>query len=309
MSNSKNYDKKLFRLVDMLRRFHDGERIGIKALSEEYSVSAKTISRDLKQLEGIIPIEKIGQKWQMQVGFALDKNRSYEEILALDILDGIAKGLGKNFGTVSHTLLSKLQNEHDNPIYSKIEIEDIYDKVETINALQRAIKQHRVATFIYKGKERFVEPYKITTFEGFWYLYGQEQKDQKLKTYYLKDIDTLTLREDTFKPEQRALDILRHAINVWFEPNTQPFEVKLIANTSVAKYFDRRPLSASQIVTRRFEDGSVELTLYATSSQEIIYEIKKWLPELIVVEPDWLVHKMISITQTFLSKQAREGTE
>ena len=303
MAHVKDYDSKLFRLVDMLKKFHENETPTTKELSLEYNVSTKTITRDLAQLERILPIEKHGHKWGVARGHTLDKTRSYEEELVLDILGGISSGLGKKFGSISHTLFSKLQNEHQNPIYSKIEIEDIHDKLDMINDLQHAITQQHIVRFLHNRKERLIKPYKITTFEGYWYLYGEEVVEGKLKTFYLKEMTDFQLTQDTFTPQTHAMDILKNAINIWFQPNSKPFEVHLLVKSSVAKYFYRRPLSATQRIVKTYENGDIELVVTATSEAEIIYELKKWLPQMMVLEPRWLIPKMLDISQTFIAHQ------
>lgn len=295
-----DYDKILTRLTIVLQRLYEGESLSVSELAEEFNVSAKTIQRDFNERLVRFPVHKEGRKWRMSEGYSLEKNRTLEEELILDVLAEIAQGVGGSFGSKTKTLFSKLQNEDINPVFSKIAIEDLSGKAHLFKTLQEAIAKNVQAKFNYNKKTRVVNPYKIVSFEGFWYLYGEEVKDSKLKTYYLKDIVSLQTLDKTFSPKEEPIDKLKYAINTWFEPNSVLFEVRLLAQEPIAKYFTRRPLSLDQQLSQN-RDGSVELTLKATSHNEILHEIKKWMPHLIVLEPQSLREASLAIAREFLN--------
>ena len=301
-----DYDKILFRLTNIWQRLREGEILCVKDLAVEYNVSTKTIQRDFNErLIHKLPIEKIGHKWKVIDGYDLDKNLSFEEDLVCDVLKELANSMGNSFGSKANTIFSKLQNKHENPIFSKIEIEDISDKTQTIKQLQEAILNHKQIEFEFKNKHRVVQPYKITTFEGFWYLYANEIETNLLKTFYIKDITQLQITQISFIPDPKAIRKLSNAINVWFEPNSKEFEVRLLAKSPIAKYFIRRPLNQSQIITKELSNGSIELLLIVTSQNEILYEIKKWQPYLIIIQPRSLIEQIIHTSENFLLEQKK----
>lgn len=156
--------------------------------------------------------------------------------------------------------------------------------------------------FYYQNKS-IIEPYKITTFEGYWYLYGNDLLEDKLKTFYIKDIRNLILTNKIFNENINALKKLDSAINVWFEPNAKIFEVRLLVKKDIAKYFIRRPLCKSQLITKENEDKSIEILLTATSKKELIYELKKWQPSLLVLEPKDLAKEMLKISREYYDGQ------
>ncbi len=300
-----DYDKILFRLTNIWQRLRESEILSVKELAEEFNVSTKTIQRDFNErLIHLLPIEKSGHNWKVTDGHSIDKNLSLEEDIVLDVLKEIAKSMGTDFGYKASSMFSKLQNSHDNPIYSKIEIEDILDKTYIIEQLQKAISNSTQVKFHYKDKTRLVEPYKITAFEGYWYLYANDIKVNKLKTYYIKDINKLIITDNSFKKSDLAQKKLEAALNVWFEPNAEFFDVRLLAKPDIAKYFKRRPLSKSQIITKEFQDGSLEIFLQATSENEVIYELKKWQPSLLVIEPKSITKKILKMSQEFFTMQS-----
>ena len=70
--------------------------------------------------------------------------------------------------------------------------------------------------------------------------------EDKFKTFYLKNIHSFRIDGGAFKQNGDALDRLEKALNVWFEPNSPLFEVRLLIRSNIVKYFERRPLSVTQ---------------------------------------------------------------
>lgn len=69
--------------------------------------------------------------------------------------------------------------------------------------------------------------------------------------------------------------------------NNEPFEVKLFANKSAAKYFKRRPLP-TQVIESLNQDGTMEFVVKITHKMEILPIIKYWIPHLQVISPNWI---------------------
>ncbi|UTJ05940.1 helix-turn-helix transcriptional regulator [Arcobacter roscoffensis] len=299
-----DYDKILFRLTSIWQRLREGEILSVKDLAKEYNVSTKTIQRDFNErLASKLPIEKSGHKWKVKEGHSIDKNLSFEEDLVLDILKELSLSMGNTFSSSTNKLFSKIQNRHETPIFSKIEIEDISNKTEIIKDIQESIKNKTQIQFQYKNKYRFIEPYKITTFDGYWYLYGNDILTNRLKTFYIKDIESLNSTDKTYKENPNAIEKLKLAINVWFEPNEDLFQIRLLVKKEISKYFVRRPLNSSQIITKKYNDESIEILLDITSENEILFELKKWQPHLLVIEPKSLAKKILIINREFLDNQ------
>jgi len=301
-----DYDKILTRLTIILQRLYEGESLSVSDLAEEFNVSSKTIQRDFNERLIRFPIEKEGRKWCMQKGYNITKERTAEETLVIEMLENIAQSIGAGFGSKAKHLFSKLQNHSNNPIYSKTIIEDISESLELFNKVEKAIADTLIVAFTYNNKLRNVKPYKIVSFEGYWYLYAQEISTDKLKTFYFKDITHLELTDEKYIPDLKAYTILERSINAWFEPNGEYFEVVLHASCDIAKYFERRPLATTQRITKIYDDGSMDIALLTSSDREIIHELKKWMPDLIIVSPKRLALKAKDIADKFLSKQIEQ---
>ena len=68
----------------------------------------------------------------MQDGFKLEKSTSIEEQVVLDIMEKLVDSVGNQFSSKGKNLLSKIKNHDYNPIYAKLNMEDIEDKLEII---------------------------------------------------------------------------------------------------------------------------------------------------------------------------------
>ena len=67
----------------------------------------------------------------------LEKSASVEDAVVLDIMQKLMEGAGRQFSTKANKLLSKIKNDSLNPIYAKLDIEDIGDKLHEVQVLGR----------------------------------------------------------------------------------------------------------------------------------------------------------------------------
>ena len=298
-----DYDKILTRLTIILQRLYDGEILTVTELAEEFNVDARTLRRDFAERLVRFPIEKVGRGWKMRDGFRLERERKPDEALVLDMLETVAQGIGGGFGTLASSLLGRLKNHRVSAVDSKTVIEDILDHQHLFTQIEQAIEEDRVVSFAYKGKIRIVKPCKIVSFEGYWYLYGEEALSEQLKTFHLKSIEALHFTDEVATCPEVAEVILNRAVNAWFEPQNEPFEAVLHAAPGIAKYFSRRPLAPTQRIVQTYKDGSVDLAVLVTSETELLHEVKKWVPDLLVRSPRPLALKAREMAQAFAEAQ------
>jgi predicted DNA-binding transcriptional regulator YafY len=266
MAYKHDYDKILTRLTVILSKLNDGEALSVKELAKEFNISDRTIQRDFNERLASFPIYQENKKWKMQDGFRVEKTKSLEDEIVLDIIEKITEGIGGKFSTKAHKLLSKIKNEDFNPIYTKLNIEDISDRFEDIQVIETAIRGKKELKCSYNDERHdiyttTIQPLKIVNFEGFWYLIAL-QKDI-LKKYYLKNVSNPKILESTFKSDEELEELLDNSLSVWFQRDIEPFEVKLYADKSATKYFKRRPLPTQQIDSLH-NDGTMEFSVSIT---------------------------------------------
>ena len=290
MAYKHDYDTILTRLTIILSRLNDGEALSVKALAEEFSVSERTIQRDFNQRLISFPIYQDNKKWKMQDGFRLEKSTSVEDAVVLDIMQKLMEGAGNKFSAKANKLLSKIKNDSYNPIYAKLDMEDIGDKLKEVQELELAItnKKQIKCRYDFEGcsKELDLKPLKIANYEGFWYLIALDSRNDILKKYYLKNIKQITTLDETFESTAKLDRLLDNSISVWFDQNVEPYRVVLNISKDVAKYLKRKPISKSQITESVYEDGSVDISVEITNDMEIIPFVKYWVPHIKVLEPD-----------------------
>jgi len=130
-----------------------------------------------------------------------------------------------------------------------------------------------------------VNPLKIACFDGFWYLLGLDEEYDKVKKYYLNYISDIEVKDKKFKISPTLQESLDNAVNVWFQPDIEPFKIKLRIESQIAKYIKRRPISKTQIIESIYDDGSFDISLKITCYHEVMRIILSWLPHMKVLEP------------------------
>jgi len=299
-----DYDKTLTRLNTIISRLNNGESLSVKELAKEFNVSIRTIQRDFNEkLVGLYPIYQDRCKWKMQDGFKIEKSTSVDDTIILDILEKFTDGLGSKFSIKTKSLLSKIKNDTFNPIYAKLNIEDISSHINNITLLEESIKSKRHIKCVYEfqsyEQKLEIKPLKIANFEGFWYLIALDARNDKLKKYHLKSINNIELLDTSFSTKKELTEVLDNAINVWFNIEQDAFEVVLFLDKHASKILKRKAISNSQRVISEYKDGSCDISLSITHEREIISIIQYWIPHIQVVSPKWIEEKVLQNIQNF----------
>jgi predicted DNA-binding transcriptional regulator YafY len=290
MAYKHNYDTILTRLTIILSRLNDGEALSVTELAKEFNVSDRTIQRDFNERLISFPVYQEKKKWKMQEGYRLEKSASVEDAVVLDIMQKLIEGAGRKFSTKANKLLSKIKNDSLNPIYAKLDIEDIGDKLHEVQVLEGAIKEKREIKCFYSfddyTKEVVLKPLKIANYEGFWYLIALDERNDILKKYYLKNVKNITVLNTIFESSKKLDQLLDNSISIWFSHSADPYKVILKISKEIAKYFQRKPISKTQKVESLYQDGSMDISVEITNDMEIIPLVKYWIPHIKVLEPE-----------------------
>jgi len=289
MAYKHDYDTILTRLTIILSRLNDGEALSVTALAKEFNVSDRTIQRDFNERLISFPVYQEKKKWKMQEGYRLEKSASVEDAVVLDIMQKLIEGAGRQFSTKANKLLSKIKNDSLNPIYAKLDIEDIGDKLHEVQLLERAIKEKSEIQCFYSfddyTKELTLKPLKIANYEGFWYLLALDGRNDVLKKYYLKNVKNITILNTLFESTEKLDDLLDNSISIWFDHTVEPYKVTLAISKEIAKYFQRKPISPTQKIESLYDDGSIDISVEITNDMEITRVVKYWLPHIKIIDP------------------------
>jgi predicted DNA-binding transcriptional regulator YafY len=272
----------------ILERLQNGETLSISELAREWDTTTKTVQRDFDKLMqgsyGIVRAED-GKRFTLIRKPITSKGAK----TAIHILDSLSSDIGGEFYTKAQSALHKLQKYIESPFYTRIDVESISDKLDLIEDLEYAISKQKILTFKYKKwyapdnikTYEDVKPYKIIIFDGFWYLLTK-YKDHYIK-FYIKEIRDLQVLDKTFVQEEKVLDRMNKALDIWFDPKAEPFDVILLLDSDAIVYFERKPIKGQYL--KKNSDGTAELTVSITHKREIFSVLKKWLPQIKVIEP------------------------
>jgi len=308
MAYKQDYDKTLTRLNTIVARLNEGEALSVKELALEFNVSDRTVQRDFNErLVSLYPIYQEKRRWKMQDGYKIQKAKSTEETIILDILDKMTDGLGVKFSHKAKKLLSKIKNDTFNPMYAKLNLEDISTSIEELSLLENAINSKTVIKVQYDfGEYKLsikLKPLKIANFEGFWYLIALDARNGKLKKYHLKSLSDVEILEDTFSISPDIEESLDNAINIWFDVETAAFEVILFLDKHATKIIKRMPLSKSQRIISEYKDGSCDISLMITHKREISSIVQYWIPHIKIVSPESIKQFIIKNCLKFIEEQ------
>jgi len=291
MSKAKDYESTLKRLNIIISRLYLGEALSVTELAKEFNVSTRTVQRYFNDylLPSGFALKKSGKRWILEnpVDLSLDQRSE----VAFDAIENLAKSAGildKVKPYLNRLKLSSINN----PFYAKLDMEKISEKLDEIAVIESGIKNKNVLKIEYKIENKryefSVQPLKIANFEGYWYLLGIDCKDDYFKKFHLNSVTKVELTEKIFEISKDFQNRIENAINVWFDPYSEPFEVTLFADSIAAKYLRRIPISKTQVIEGVDSDGSVQISIKVTDKMEIKNIIKYWIPHIRVLEPKWL---------------------
>lgn len=301
MQYKHNYDKALFRYTQIIAKLYGGAKLSNVELAKEFSVSTKTIQRDFAKLVLMFPIFQDKKLWQLEKNFEFKENLSIEDDITLKLLSQASKSFDDSFSKRADRLLSRIDDNINSPIYTKIELEDISNKLQEFSQIEKAINLNHKIEITYTvddySYETTINPYKIVNFEGFWYLIAKRKGN--LRRYYLQNVFDVEILEEKFRKSKKIEELISNAINIWFG-ETDSFEVELLIDKSISKYFMRKPISKSQRLKEFDKDKNMIITLDITNEKEIIPVVKYWLPNIKVLKPSGLNEKIKEDVQKFL---------
>jgi len=304
-----SYDKKVFRLFFILNQLDSRRRVSTSELAQEFSVSPRTVQRDIVLLNTtgfpIISLEK-GYHSFME-GFSLKKMMlTREEASLLSFLHDISKSLGERFEDSFTSILKKvISNEQDSAFYVKLpEGSKINKDFPYIKELEEAVKDNIKIVLHYKTPEKEgdyrVCPLKIVFFDGFWYLLAQiDGKDWIIK-FRLENIKKIELLDEFFTSPKNLNTFLDQSVNIWFTEKRDK-QVVLKVDKDVAMYFKRQVYFPLQKITKENRDGSLRIETKICHNEEILRIILRWIPYVHVIKPKDLKVEVEDIVKGYLN--------
>jgi len=297
-----NYDKKIFRLLSILNKLNNRGKVFVKSLAEEFSVSVRSVQRDLKLLlEAGFPLDRNAETgaYTFVEGFQVGKSRLTEKEWALLLsFEDMAKKNGPPFEGLMGSIVKK--NLHPDALcdwfYFKVdEPAAVPDMESLLSTLIEAIRSQEIITFtytVYSEYQARVKPFKIIQFGGFWYLLGEDTADQVTKKYALDRIKKPKGTGKYFTSVTEDLNkMLDESFNVWFGPKRGK-KVLVEVSKDAADYFKRRKWFSNQEIIEVKKNGNLIISYQASDYREILPFLKSWIPNVWVIKPKELKKKL-----------------
>jgi len=300
----KDYDPILYRLITIITKLSNNERYNTKEFAAMFNVSEKTIQNDIyKRLYKSFPISKdeLG-RFRFDDGFSLDKSMlDNKEMILLSLSLNCFKQ-SENFNATTQSILQKLLYPNFfNPYYMKKEQFEKIDMNSTIvKDIERAIKSQNICIIKTNDNKKEVEPYKIASFDGFWYLFVKDLNDEKIKTFMLSDIKSIKILNKKHKTNMKTIeDVLSHIHSAWFDDGNT-FEVTIEVLPPITQYFLKRNFLQSQEILKQLDNGTLIIKFEVTHDEDIDNLIKSWLPHVKVLSPIRFKNKIANELKEYL---------
>ena len=304
-NNSKNNDTVLRRLMLILQKLSENELPSRRDLEEEFNVGAKTIQRDLYQRLSYFPIErnKEGQ-YHFIEGFTLSKSSlKNDEMLFVYLALSQIKDINKNFEKTTHNIFSKLLTpKYSSPYHIKGEsFENIDMDSSLLNDIESAIEYKNTVSLGLKNRVFIIEPYKVVSFDGIWYLLGKDLEDKKIKTVFIHEIIKMTVKKEKFVLDKPVEDILENVHTAWFKDGNS-MEVLIKVSSKAAYHFKLKNILQSQKILKEENDGSLLIQFSVSTEEDIDNTIKAWIPDIELISPKFYREKFIKELQDYINK-------
>lgn len=291
------HEKLAERLASILVTLNNVGEVDIHELKEEFSVSIRTLQKDLNDRLAFLDWEQAGPRI-----YRINRNQ-----LGVFTKDDIARfarfaSVQDLFPKLDQAFFQRSLTESIN--VKGLNYEPITHRHQEFQLLQQAIEKHQVVQFTYQkqgeqsASNREIEPYVLLNKNGVWYLIGLENSKQK--TFCFTQIHFLRLTAKTFTPDEDFLKKIKESDSI--SHGNQLAEVVIKIDASVAHYFTRRALLPNQVIISELESGELLISCKNIHELEIIPLVQYWIPHLTIVSPNDLHEKMMSKLKDYLTK-------
>jgi len=295
-----DHDTLVYRLVHILGKFNQGERLSPRKLADEFNVDLRTIQRDLNQRFDYLPLIKADGLYHLDPAFLGKLSvHDIEHFASLAGVRGLFPSLSDDF----------LRDVFDARIQSVLlvkghEYEDIGGKTLGFEQLQQAILARHTVSFSYQKPEGLktytqVQPYKLVNKNGIWYLAGKD--GDRLKAFAFTKIDRLQSSGSSFAADKAVETTLAAEDDIWL--NEKKIEVVLKIASPVASYFKRRKLLACQVIEKELEDGGLIVSAKIAHINQILPTVRYWLPHIRIISPEGLQAEMAAEIAAYVDGQ------
>lgn len=291
---------KIERLIGIIFLLINRDKMTAKELADFFSVSVKTIYRDIETLSlariPVISYTGANGGYGIMRDYVIDKNVfSYEEVVsATSVLGsissffndpGIAVAAEKMTALIVGEEKKDLKRQAEEMIFDLSAWGDSEPTRRKLNIIRNAIKTHSLLYFHYTNRrgesiERIVEPINVLFKERAWYLKGYCRIRGDVRTFKLVRMGNLTASEETYVPDEGKYDSEKVEKNIIHNPDfvTVLMKVAPEARVLMEDYID---------ADRVYEENGVIFAKFHYPEEENLYNtILGFGDKVEVIEPE-----------------------
>ena len=235
--------------------------------------------------------------WLLQI--LHEKNPKVLRSLSEDLKEELAQNLkeDENIFLFKSDPFESLDDTHSKKIFA---------------SLKNAVKNHEYRDIVNRRDKRVVyknaKCLKIIYSESNWYIAIEDDTGhfRLLRIAFLESVSYA--KKERYDPSrvQKYNAYFSSFQNALTREGVKTTTARIKATPNIAIYFDEgmKPFLSSQKFLAKNSDGSIEFSLEYTHPMEILVFIKRWMPDLVVLEPKELIetykadlHKMLEALQ------------
>ena len=257
-----------YRLAEILNKLSTGAIVNVKELANEFSVSERTIQKDLNERLDPKMIEILGNgNYKLISGYL--GNITTQDIISFSELSGIID----LYPDIDSVLKAKIR---DSLIVKPIVNSACIPNSKVFTEINNTIINKLKIRFEYNDKNLIMEPYKLLNYMGIWYLIAKESKN--VKTYCVHRMKKVRRDFNSFEIDYTLLKEIENNPSPWFRKDKIQVELKITSGFS--EYFLDRMLieNCEKVISN--DDGSLTVIKEVYSLDEIKGVIKFWLPNI-----------------------------
>lgn len=292
------------RLATILHYLNRGYTVNIKELSEEFSISERQIQKYIELFKSMYEIESLGsQEYRMKQGYKLIGTENEDIEIAMALMKGLQQSAMPQMSEDIDKALPE-SKEYGNIFLFNMDYEKISHMKEFYKLLQ-AIRYQQSCSFSYikkdgSKKEVNAHPYRIANFSNFWYLLGYDVEAEKIKSYHINSITQVILAGENYindaAVEKEIEETFSKFDSPWFDG--EPKSVTLKATGDAKHYLDRSQPKNTSIASQ--SDINTEIEFHYYDDTEAIAFVKKWLPDIHILDNEELDQKLRQILKSYL---------
>ena len=320
------------RVLELLKRFNNGQLVCIDQLEQDElwmnedpkKSCEKKIRRDLDVIKEYFPdtfeLVRRGGKGEKGCYKAVTKstmdkfiNKNTKALLVQTFNIAQRNNLLKSLDideSDKRILESEIKKSKDCYEFISKPFESKKGDEELLKDLENAIYNKRYVKINYKatmGDEIYLlKPYKIVFMNENFYL-ASENPDERYKFTMLRlaQIKSVELKKEQFHNNPDIKEFIKHLQTPFplYKPQFRMHLIKVIVQVDKekAKYFKLKKYLPSQNIQKENEDGSLIISFEVTQEREMEEIVKKWIPNMKVIEPLSLKNKIEAELKKYLN--------